>query len=172
MTKEERLKAIKEVSNLTVLKNKIKLQTIKDLRPRLDDLYETIEAASRGGINVKKYQTSNNETNTLFFDNEVCCIKNTKMNRDAKYIYIDKNGDVFDSNYSSRRGEDGNRVFSSTFQIGPCANLSTSEEYRLSVYEQLDYMIQQITCFEQKIYDDIDLQIANKRLEIEKGMQK
>ena len=165
--KEQRLNAISQIANITVLKNKKRLATIKEeMRPQLDELYEILCAASKGGLRVNKYFSSENGKNTFYFDYDACVIKNNYVKNSSEYFYIDKNGDVYTSCYACSYGDGVEKprlILSDTFKQGPCSDLSITEEYRLSIYQQLGYMIDMIKKYITDIYADIDYQIACKQ---------
>ena len=174
LAKKARFAAMEETSSITCDRIQEKLDEIKGLTQRLNDLGETLVHAKNNGISVHKYVNSggtrfNPVGNKYWYDCGCHRFANPNYGTDVldePYLIVDSKGDVFYSMYASAHANGVDQP-SRTFQLGACRHSGTREEYRLAILKGLKEILRLFPTIEKTIYDDIDRQIEQKKQEEE-----
>lgn len=165
MTNEERLSKMNAVSCITSDKIAAKLAEIKSLSTRMNSLVEVLNNAKKNGFCVEKYFTSNHDSNSMYIS--YCALYFRVPTTDyKKYWIVDKNGDVFTSDYSCKY-EDSAMIPSDTFKVGECRSQCYREEARLATLNKLETIIDTFLTLEPIIYNELDAEIEAKTKEVE-----
>lgn len=165
MTNEERISKMNAVSCITSDKIASKLAEIKSLSTRMNSLVEVLNNAKKNGFCVEKFFTSNHDSNSMYIS--YCALYFRVPTTDyEKYWIVDKNGDVFTSDYACKY-ENSAIIPSDTFKVGEYRSQCFKEETRLATLNKLETIIDTFLTVEDIAYKEIDAQIESKVKELD-----